>query len=95
MHQALAQARKTHFGYLVWHLPENSAEAAKLANLAEQCRRYGIGLILIRDPNLVETWSIEVDPERQPTSLVDIDEFLAARLSQADCEEIRQRLCGA
>jgi hypothetical protein len=95
VHQALAQARKTHFGYLVWHLPENSSQAAKLANLAEQCSRYGIGLILIRDPDLVETWSIEVDPERQPTSLADIDEFLAARLSPADCEEIKQRLCGA
>ena len=95
VHQALAQARKTHFGYLVWHLPENSSQVTKLANLAEQCRRYGIGLILIRDPDLVETWSIEVDPERQPTSLADIDEFLAARLSPADCEEIRQRLCGA
>lgn len=95
VHQALAQARKTHFGYLVWHLPEKSSQAAKLANLAEHCRRYGIGLILIRDPDLVETWSIEVDAERQPTSLADIDEFLAARLSQVDCEEIRQRLCGA
>jgi hypothetical protein len=94
VHQALAQTRKTHFGYLVWHLPEGSSQEAKLANVADQCRLHGIGLILIRDPDLVETWSIEVDPERQPTSLAQIDEFLAARLSDTDCAEIRQRLCG-
>lgn len=95
VHQALAQTRKTHFGYLAWHLPDGSAQAAKLTSLVEQCRRFGVGLILIRDPDLVETWSIEVDPERQPTSLADIDEFLFARLSPVDCDEIRQRLCGA
>jgi hypothetical protein len=95
VHQALAQTRMTHFGYLVWHLPEASGQAVRLPSLTEQCRHHGIGLILIRDPNRVETWSIEVDPERQPTSLADIDEFLAARLSPSDCEEIRRRLCGA
>jgi hypothetical protein len=92
VHQALAQTRMTHFGYLVWHLPEGSMQAAKLPALMEQCRRHGIGLILIRDPDLVETWSVEVDPERQATPLGAIDEFLAARLSPSDCDEIRQRL---
>jgi hypothetical protein len=95
VHQALAQTRKTHFGYLVWHLPDGSSQAAKLASVTEQCRRHGIGLILIREPDLVETWSIEIDPERQPTPLAEIDEFLAARLSQADRDEVRRHLCGA
>jgi hypothetical protein len=94
VHQALAHTRMTHFGYLVWHLPETSLQVTKLANLADQCRKHGVGLILIRDPDVVETWSVEADPLRQATSLADIDEFLAARLSEPDCDEIR-RLCGA
>ena len=94
VHQALAQTRMTHFGYLVWHLPEGSPHETRLASIAEQCRRHGIGLILIRDPDLVETWVVEVDAARQSTADSDIDGFLAARLSEALRSEIRQRLVG-
>lgn len=94
VHQALAQTRKTHYGYLVWHLSEGSILESKLSELADQCRRHGVGLIRIRDPDLVETWSIEVDAERQNTSLYDIDDYLVARLSESDCAEIRRYLSG-
>lgn len=94
VHQALAQTRKTHYGYLVWHLSEGSALEPKLAEIADQCRRHGVGLIRIRDPDMVETCSIEVDAVRQSTALYDIDEFLSARLTVGDCDEIRRHLCG-
>jgi hypothetical protein len=94
VNQAFAQTRKTHFGYLVWHLSEGSALEPKLAELADQCRRHGVGLIRIRDPDMVETWSIEVDAVRQSTALCDIDDFLAARLPASDCTEIRSHVCG-
>lgn len=94
VHQALAQTRKTHYGYLVWHLSEASIHEPKLAEIAEQCRRHGVGLIRIRDPEMVETWSVEVDAARQSTALYDIDEFLASRLSPSDCAEIGRHLCG-
>ena len=94
VHQALAQTRMTHFGYLVWHLPEGSPHETRYGAVAEQCRRHGIGLILIRDPNWLETWSIEIDAQRQPSAISDVDGFLAARLSPDDCAEIRQKLTG-
>ncbi|MDX2287254.1 MAG: hypothetical protein NW217_00315 [Hyphomicrobiaceae bacterium] len=94
VHQALAQTRKTNYGYLVWHLPEASVLEPKLTEISEQCRRHGVGLIRIWDPEMVETWSIEVDPVRQSTALFDIDQFLAARLSPSDCDEIRRKVFG-
>jgi hypothetical protein len=33
VHEALAQTRFTHFGHLVWHLPENSKAEARLAEI--------------------------------------------------------------
>jgi hypothetical protein len=95
VHQALAQTRMTHYGSLVWHLPEGSSHEVRLAGILEQCRLHGIGLILIRDPEVVETWSIEVEPVRHATAPTDIDTFLAARLSDADCLEIKCALAGA
>lgn len=94
VHQAFAQTRKTHYGYLVWHLSEGSLLEPKLVEIADQCRRHGVGLIRIHDPDTVETWSIEVDAVRQSTALCDVDEFLATRLSADDCAEIRQQLRG-
>ena len=94
VHQALAQTRMTHYGNLVWHLPEGSSHETRLAGVVEQCRLHGIGLILIRDPEALETWSIEVDPVRCVTAPTDIDGFLAARLTKADCTEIKLALTG-
>lgn len=95
VHQVLAQTRMTHFGYLVWHLPDGSPYETRRADVIEQCHRLGIGLILIRDPDLLETWLVEVDAARQNTAPSEIDSFLAARLSEVDCAEIRQRLSGS
>jgi len=95
VHQALAQTRMTHYGNLVWHLPEGSSQEVRLAGIVEQCRLHGVGLILIRDPDVVETWAIEVEPVRHATTPADIDSFLARRLTVADCNEIKYALVGA
>lgn len=94
VHQALAQTRMTHYGNLVWHLPEGSSHEARLGGIVEQCRLHGVGLILIRDPGVLETWSIEVEPVRNATAPADIDNFLADRLTEADCIEIKRALTG-
>jgi hypothetical protein len=95
VHQVFAQTRMTHFGYLVWHLPDGSPYETRKPDITEQCHRLGIGLILIRDPDLLETWQIEVDATRQGTTPSEIDSFLAARLPEADCAQIRRRLSGS
>ncbi|MGH6793745.1 MAG: hypothetical protein ACREDH_00710, partial [Methylocella sp.] len=54
VHEALAQTRFTHFGHLVWHLPEGSKSEARLAEIEDHCGEHGIGLIRMRDPSVKE-----------------------------------------
>jgi hypothetical protein len=80
VHEALAQTRFSHFGHLVWHLPERSAAEARLDDIEGQCGRHGIGLILMRDP-LAARYEVRLGPLRHQTGALDIDGFLVSRLS--------------
>ena len=82
VHEALAQTRFTHFGHLVWHLPEGSKAEARLAEIEKHCDEHGIGLIRMRDPGCVESCEIMLDPARKPTLSVAVEGFLESRLSQ-------------
>lgn len=81
VHEALAQTRFTHFGHLVWHLPEGSRAEARLAEIADQCETHGIGLIRMREPDRPDAYEILVDPKRKPTPPAVVDGFLERRLT--------------
>ncbi|MGQ0444252.1 MAG: hypothetical protein ACT4O2_03760 [Beijerinckiaceae bacterium] len=81
VHEALAQTRFTHFGHLVWHLPERSKLEARLAEIEDHCGEHGIGLIRMRDPLAKEGCEILADPVRKPTLTLAIEGFLDTRLS--------------
>jgi hypothetical protein len=91
VHEALAQTRFTHFGHLVWHLPERSKAEARLAEIEAHCEEHGIGLIRMRDPSIAETYEILLDPVRKRTLPATIEGFLESRLS----EEQRHKLAKA
>jgi hypothetical protein len=80
VYEALAQTRFTHFGHLVWHLPEKSNSEARLAEIQQQCEQHGIGLIRMRDPDDAETCEILADPARKATPPAIVDGFLERRL---------------
>jgi hypothetical protein len=81
IHEALAQTRFTHFGHLVWHLPERSKSEARLAEIEDHCAGHWIGLIRMRDPSAKEGCEILADPVRKPTLTMTIEGFLETRLS--------------
>lgn len=88
IHEALAQTRFTHFGHLVWHLPERSKAEARLPEMEKHCEEHGIGLIRMPDPKRPEACEILVDPARKPTAPAAVEGFLESRLTEAQ----RQRL---
>lgn len=88
VHEALAQTRFTHFGHLVWHLPEKSKVETRLSEIEAHCEQHGIGLIRIRDPMDPTGYEIRVDPIRKPTLPAATEAFLDLRLS----EDQKQRL---
>lgn len=92
VHEALAQTRFSHFGHLVWHLPDGSPAEARLAEIESQCILHGIGLILMRDPNQPEACDVRIEPTRRATLAMDIDGFLGSRLSVEHQRELLKAL---
>ncbi len=94
VHEALAQTRFTHFGHLVWHLPEGSKAETRLAEITKHCDEHGIGLIRMREPTRVEDCEILVDPVRKSTLPVAVEGFLESRLSHEHRTELSRALRG-
>ena len=80
VYEALAQTRFTHFGHLVWHLPDKSVSETRLPEIEQQCEQHGVGLILMRNPSEPEECEILLDPVRKPTLAGIVDGFLESRL---------------
>jgi len=95
VYEALAQTRFTHFGHLVWHLPERSPAQARLQEITEQCDEHGIGLIRIYDdPNDIENYEVILDPVRKATLPSAVDGFLELRLNQSHRDQIKRAING-
>jgi hypothetical protein len=88
VHEALAPTRFTHFGHLVWHLPEGSRSETRLAEIEDHCGEHGIGLIRMRDPSVKAGCEILIDPVRKSTLPMAIEGFLEARLSVEQKESL-------
>ena len=95
VHEALAQTQFTHFGHLVWHLPEGSKSEARLAEIEDHCAGHGIGLIRMRDPSVKEGCEILVDPIRKQTLTITIEGFLETRLSDQQKKLLAQAVQGS
>ena len=71
VYEALAQTRFTHFGHLVWHLPENSRAEARLAEIEQQCETARRRPDPDVRPDNGEDCEIMLDPERKTTPPAD------------------------
>ena len=94
VHESLAQTRFTHFGHLVWHLPEGSRSEARLAEIEDHCGEHGIGLIRMRDPSAKEGCEILADPIRKSTLTLAIEGFLETRLSAEQKSKLARAVRG-
>src|ERR1700742_2733223 len=92
VYEALAQTRFTHFGYLVWHLPPDSAAQARLPEITAQCSQHGIGLIRMHDPEQDSEFETILDPVRKPTPHAAVDGFLERRLDDGEQQLLRSAL---
>lgn len=90
VYEALAQTRFTHFGHLIWHLPENSPAENRLADITEQCLHHGVGFIRARAPEDIQHYEIILDPVRKPTLPAIVEGFLTDRLNGKQKEDLRR-----
>jgi hypothetical protein len=85
---------RTHFGHLVWHLPENSKAEARLAEIEKHCGEHGVGLIRMREPSDFDVYEILLDPIRKKTLPATVEGFLEARLSEAQRHQLTNAVNG-
>jgi hypothetical protein len=94
IHEALAQTRFTNFGHFIWHVPIGSIYEARVPELEGQCEQHGLGFIIIRDPEVPDTWEVRLDPKQKATPAARVDAFLEARLPAAHQARIRSAVLG-
>jgi hypothetical protein len=92
VYEALAQTRFTHYGYLVWHLPQDSPAAARVAEITAQCSQHGVGLIRIHSPEDDNEFETILDPVRKATPPAAVDSFLERRLDEDEQQLLRSAL---
>lgn len=92
VHEAHAQTRGSHYGYLVWHVRDQKAVRPRLTAVERECRELGIGLILFSDPQDLDAWDHRIPAAKQKTDETEIDRFLATRLDMLEIDTIRTRL---
>jgi hypothetical protein len=94
VYEALAHLRSATHAYVIYHVPDDSAEAVK--QVIDEARRvgraHGVGVITMGDPRRWETWDeleearrVEPDPER-------LDEFISVQLDRDAQDEIARAI---
>ncbi len=92
VHQSLNQTKMSNYGYFVWH--PIGAEAL-LDAVESTCKKHGVGLVLIGDPQEPTTWEIRIEADRQPTSPEEIDRFLSSnRFTDEQRQIVHRKLSG-
>lgn len=92
VHEASAQTRGTHYGYLVCHVDDPLAERLRLDAIEDECHRLGVGLITFADPQDLDSWAHKMPAAKQPTDDSKVDEFLRTRLDMHEIRTIKARL---
>ena len=94
VYEAVAHLRSATHAYVIFHVPDEEAEAVKqtIDEARHVGRADGVGVITIADPQNWETWNeleearrIELDPER-------LDEFISVQLNQDIHDRIARAL---
>jgi hypothetical protein len=94
VYEALAHLRSATHAYVIYHVPDDSAESVR--QVIEEARRvgraHGVGIITMGDPKEWDTWDeleearrVEPDPER-------LDEFISVQLGGDAQDEIARAL---
>ncbi|MBL8565898.1 MAG: hypothetical protein JNM89_09290 [Hyphomicrobiaceae bacterium] len=86
VHEALNHTSHVHFAHLVWHKPDWSDEDRACSDLLDLCRRFGVGLITLKDPTAADTFAVRLSAERHAPLGDAVDEFIETRLAPEDRE---------
>ena len=90
VYEALSHKKSATQSYLLIYVPENKQKSAdtKLAEITEEASRHGIGVIIVGNPKVFDSWDIKIEAERIMPDPVMLDNFIARQISTAKQEKI-------
>ena len=88
MFETLSQARETHYAYLAWDLPEDSARRADLPEIEAACVLHGIGLITLLRRGPEGLGHLRIRPQRRASSDLDVHRYLLDRLTKKEIAQL-------
>jgi hypothetical protein len=92
--EAAAHHQRTHFAYVLWHLPQGSQKESRLARVRMFAKKFGVGLILVRrlqqeGPHLrFDAVDFLEESEQHIADPELVDSYIEDRLSPAFKEKI-------
>jgi hypothetical protein len=83
VYEALAHRRASTRAYVVAHVPSSKREdyEAVIDAMAEEAKKFGIGIIVVEDPEIFNSWETLLDADRFDPDPERLNEFIAQQTS--------------
>lgn len=89
--EAIAHREAAHRSYVAYAISRNSFDtSAEAERITELAQKFGIGIVLIEDPNKVETWEILIDAIRHEPDPARLDRFLGDLPSEGTKKQLHK-----
>jgi len=90
VYEALGHRRAATKAYALLHVPKDKeTESESILDLiSQEAKRFGIGVVVARDPGKYDTWEELVEAVRHDPDPERLNDFLAQQVSQGFREQI-------
>ena len=72
------------------HTPNGGPDTNDFQRLVEECKRFGLGLILFYAPNNWDSFETVVEAERRNPNPADVDTFIKTRIGKQNQDRISE-----
>jgi hypothetical protein len=87
--ETAAQSRFSTKSYLLIHLPDGAPDKEEFKRVERECERFGLGLIMFKDPQDWSTYSTLQEAERRNPDPADVNSFITSQLSKDNQNHIQ------
>lgn len=90
--ETAAHSRVATKSYLAIRVTDDGSSQEDLDRIESECVRFGLGLVLFRDPKQYDHWAHRVEPNGAEPDPFSLEEFIQTQIPAADQEKVRKWL---
>lgn len=88
--EAAAHSVFAHRSYLAIKVTDIASSSSELERIRQECRRFGIGLILFVDPTSRDTFDVEFESRNHMPAPSAVNEFISLQIAEENKKKIRE-----